>query len=387
MKCLRLNDESGMVMVVAVMVTLIGSILAGSYMAVVLSEFKNSIWQKQRAQSLFLAEAGLEKGLYYLNNVNDTDNPWTDNEGQVLSTPLQYMSSLSDGYYDIKLYDQADMPSLPAQSYLIKSVGIIPQESKGDIERDVSCIVARLQGLPIPAALSILDDTDPEDELEKFQSNAWTIQGKDIDGSGGLPGIGVANTGDDLVSQLGIRLDQVTGSDEWGNPSQGSDAILEDPTLPKNLDAYLNYFRRIGIDISGMGSLPASLLGTGDDFQIIYADLSKGPIKIAGTDRGSGILLLEGNGEFEMAGGSVWSGVIICAGDSHISLKGGGAVPAHIDGALLISNGTVEMNGTADVRYSSGNLLKVNDQLLLYQVYAWCGGWGGSLDKQIYSDN
>jgi len=42
-------------------------------------------------------------------------------------------------------------------------------------------------GLPIPAALNIFDDGDPEDELIKFNSAVWTISGKDISVPGGLP--------------------------------------------------------------------------------------------------------------------------------------------------------------------------------------------------------
>ena len=60
----RLDSESGMVVIVALIATIIGSILVSSYMTVVISESRNSIRQKQSAQSLLLAEAGLEKGLY-----------------------------------------------------------------------------------------------------------------------------------------------------------------------------------------------------------------------------------------------------------------------------------------------------------------------------------
>lgn len=379
MSYLKLDSESGTVIVVALVATIIGSILAGSYMTVVISESRNSVRQKQRAQSLLLAEAGLEKGLYYLNNRYDSGNPWTDEYGEMLDAPPLVSEALAEGRYEISLLDQADEPWLPANSYLMRSMGIIPRPNSKDIEQRVSCIVARLDGIPIPASLGIMDEADPEDELLKFNSSGWTIDGRDLDGLGGLPGIAVANAGDDLATQLGSRLDQVTGSDEFGNFYQGADAISEDLSLSTDLDAYVSYFRKMAIDISGVGTIPASFLGTSDQFQILYADLSQGTIKIAGTDRGFGVLVLEGNGEFEMAGSAQWSGVIICAGDSYISLKGGGSTPAHIYGALLIANGTVEMNGTADIQYSSSRMSKVNLQLVLYQVYSWCGGWGNPL--------
>ena len=378
---LKLNNESGMVLLVALVVTLLSTALAGSFMSLTIYESKHSIWQKHKAQSLLLAEAGVEKSLYYLNSPDDPDNPWVDEAGEMLPTPVEYAASLSDGQYDTTLYSTVEMPWLPANSYLVRSEGILPQKTSG-----VSCLVRRLPGLLIPAALAILDSADPEIELDKFQSAQWTVNGRDMDDpfGGGLPGIAVANFGDDIVGQLGNRLDQVTGADELGNATVGVDAILEDDTLPQNLDAYANYFEKIAIDISGNGTIPHALQGDADDFQVLYADLGVSNLKIAGNTSCYGVLVLDGDGVFEMAGNAEWNGVIICARSSNIHLKGGGNTPAHIYGALLIADGLAEMNGTADIVYSSDNAAKVNDSLLLYQVYSWCGGWGVPLGSDEY---
>jgi hypothetical protein len=375
----KLDSESGMAMVMALVVTFIGTILASSYMTAVISESRNSVWQKQRAQSFFLAEAGIEKGLYYLNNRYDIDNPWTDDYGEVLDYPPLASGDLAGGRYEISLFDQIDEPWLPANSYLIRSAGIIPRSNGEDIEHRVSCVMVRLDGLPIPAALGVMDDADPEDELLDFDASEWRINGRDRDGLGGVPGIAAANTGDDLVGQLGVGVDLVTGSDEWNNYYQGADAISEDSSLPTDLDAYVDYFRKIAIDVSGAGTLPASFLGTADEFQVLYVNLSEGPIKIAGTDRGFGVLILAGTGEFEMAGGSKWNGVIICADHSHVCLKGGGTGTCIYGSVLLASDSTLEVSGTAALRYSSENVSAVNSQLVLYREYSWCDGWGESL--------
>ncbi len=387
---LKLNSELGMTMLIAVIVTFLGTILAGSYLSMVNYESRNSVWQKHRAQSLFLAEAGIEKGLYYLNNPENQPSYWTlDMDGQLV-TPLFAEGSLAGGTYDIVLYDQSQAAWLPQDSYLIASTGTIPRMSEEDIEHKVSCVASKLKKLPIPGALSILDDADPEIELLKFESAVWTVDGQDMDAVGGLPGIAVANNADSptVEEQLGTKIDSITGSDEDGNFYQGNDAILLDPSLPKNLDAYANYFKRIAIDISSPDgnqyTIPSSVLGTDNYYQVLYANLSQGDLKIAGTDTGCGILVLEGNGEFEMAGGSEWNGLIICASDSVIRLKGGGGTPSHIYGALLVANGIVEMNGTADIIYSSDRTNKAFN-LLLFQVYSWCGGWGQRLDMQLYS--
>jgi hypothetical protein len=279
----------------------------------------------------------------------------------------------------------------------VESTGYIDRVGENnDIDRRLCCVLAKLDGIPIPAALAILDEADPEDEALKFQSAVWAIDGRDHDVGGnlvainnqGLPGVAVANNGDDIPHQLDKfpdkphRLDQVKGMQDTDGDGdldyvEGKDAIIEDLNLPKNLNAYANYFRKIAINISGPDlDIPAHLLGAPDKFQVLYANLSEGDKKIAGNTTGYGVLVLDGTGQFEMAGNATWHGVIICAGDSLISLKGGGHTPAHINGALLIANGTVEMNGTADLLYCSANVDKVNAVLLLYQVYSWCDDWG-----------
>lgn len=383
---LKLDNESGMVLLVALVVTLLSAILAGSFMSITIYESRHSVWQKQRAQSLLLAEAAVQKSLYYLNNRDDPDNPWVDEDRQMLATPLEYTGSLAGGNYEVSLYSPADKPWLPADSYLIETMGSIPKSNIADIERRVMCIAGKLEGLSIPAALSIFDDADPEIELDNFNSSQWTIDGTDMDDpfGSGVMGLAVANTGDNLPVQLGVRIDQVTGADEWGNSYTGAAAILEDPLLPKNLDAYAAFFSDFAIDISGSGNIPDDLLGGPDDFQILYADLSAGDLQLTGNMAGYGVLVLAGSGAFKLAGRAEWNGIIICASDSMVQLRGGGSTPSHIYGALLLANGTAEMNGTADIVYSSDNVAKVNASLLLYRIYSWCGGWGSPLGSDDY---
>jgi len=378
MSHLKLNNESGMVLLVALVVTFLGTILASSFMSITIHESRHSVWQKHRAQSLFLAEAAVQQSLYYLNNRNDTSNPWIDENMDILTTPLTYTSSMAGGDYEILVSSPVDKPWLPVDSYLIETVGTISKTNSGNIERSISCIVGKLDGISIPAAISILDDTDAEIELSNFNSSQWTVDGTDMDSplGHGVPGMAIANFGDNLPAQLGARLDQVTGADEWGNSYTGGAAILQDPLLPKDLDAYAEFFQDFAIDISGVGNIPDSLLGAPDDFQILYADLSSSPIQLTGNSTGYGVLVLAGNGEFKMAGNAEWNGIIICTSNSNILLRGGGVTSSHIYGALLLADGTVEMNGTADVVYSSTNVSKVNASLLLYKVDSWCGGWG-----------
>ncbi|MFC1717908.1 hypothetical protein ACFL6S_29880 [Candidatus Poribacteria bacterium] len=398
---IKQDNESGMVLLVALVVTLLSTILASSFMSITIYESRHSVWQKHKAQSLLLAEAGVEKSLYYLNNLEDPENPWADQDGEVLTTPLEYAASLANGQYDATLYGQVDMPWLPPNSYLVRSGGTIPRTNSGDIDYGVSCIVRRLPGIPIPAALTIFDEADPEIELNQFDSVGWTVDGKDIDDpfGGGLPGIAIANRalsmpgtveGDDLLAQLGDRVEQVEGIDSMGDPATGVDAIIEDPSLPKNLDAYANYFEKIAIDISGVGNIPREALGSYDEPQVLYADLNEGPIRLLPNQPGYGVLVLDGIGDFRlddvsMEGRAEWYGVIICARDSQINLHGGGNSPSHIYGALLVANGQATMNGTADIVYSSDHVNNVNAKLLLYQVYSWCGSWGSPLGSDGYN--
>ncbi len=169
----------------------------------------------------------------------------------------------------------------------------------------------KLDGIPVPAALAIFDNADPEVELDQFNSVAWSVDGKDMDDplGGGLPGIAIANMalsmpgtpeGDDLLAQLGARVGQVEGVDALGNSVTGVNAIIEDPTMPKNLDAYANYFQKIAVDISGCGNIPNELLGTYEEPQVLYANLNDGPVKLLPNPPGYGVLVLDGVGDFQL---------------------------------------------------------------------------------------
>ena len=90
------------------------------------------MWQKHRVQSLFLAEAGMQEGLYFLNNRYANENPWVDENSMMLNTPLHHEGALADGKYEIQLYSQLEMPFLPPDSYLIESKATIHRHGKVD---------------------------------------------------------------------------------------------------------------------------------------------------------------------------------------------------------------------------------------------------------------
>jgi hypothetical protein len=290
----KLKDESGMALLIAVVVTMLGSLLVASYMSVTINESRNSVWQKHRVQSLFLAEAGIEKAIYYLNNPSGRPTEWLDANSELLPTPLNLQEQLEDGFYSFSLHDRNELAWLPEKAYLIRSTGIIPRVSGDNIERKVSCIVYKDDLLVSAlAALCIFDGADPEDELIKFNSSQWRVSGKDIDDTtdqNGVMGIAVANTGDNLDLQLGVRLDQVEGADpndaenDGDYTCSGVNAIMQDSGLPQDLSEYLKQFLSSPkmIDISGFGNTEG-YLGTPDDCQILYADLTQGKIQHLGN--------------------------------------------------------------------------------------------------------
>ncbi|MFC1715787.1 hypothetical protein ACFL6S_19115 [Candidatus Poribacteria bacterium] len=402
--CRKLNSESGMALLVAMFITFLSSIMITFYMGSVIQESKHSVWQKERAQSLFLAEAGIQKGIYFLNKPDDPDNPWAayvDREKEVLlvsenQIPVYNGTDIDDPAdrykenYRISLHDRfvdenGAIVALPPRFFLIKSTGTIKRSIP--IKRSVSAIVSIIGGIPVPGALSIYDDTDLEDELIQFESSQWVVSGVDIDdplGKTGVAGVAIANTGDGVTGeegQFGQRLDQVEGVDGNNIQSVGDSSIIEDPTLPKDLEELVGYFGPMSQDISGTTRVDGSYLGALNSFQILRADLSKGDVTIPGNRTGYGVLILEGDGAFNISGGSEWYGLILCHGNIDVHLRGGGESAAHIYGALMIDDGTVTMNGTADIRYSSEALRGIRKQLVAYQVYAWCGGWGKPLGR------
>lgn len=410
------RSESGMAMFTVMIVSFVSSILITSYMGFAIQESRHSIWQKEKAQSLYLAEAGIQKGIYYLNESGNADNPWASyidnyngtllvNEDQVPSYTGYDIDDSNDAYvesYTISLHkrfvdENGAIITLPPRFFLIRSTGIIKRTIP--IKHSVSAIVSRMSGVLAPGALSIYDSSDPEDELVQFQSSQWVISGIDIDdpfGQTGVAGIAIANTGDNVKEDGGqldlpglpTRIDQVSGIDADGNLVQGADAIIEDENMPKDLSELVGYFKPMSTDISGIGKLSGSLLGAPDDYQILYADLSQGDLTLPGNTTGYGILILENDGVFQMDGNSQWNGIILCHGGASIYMRGGGNTAAHIYGSLMIDDGTITTNGTADIRYSSLALGSLDKQLVVYQVFSWCGGWGkhlGRFGKEAYS--
>jgi hypothetical protein len=218
------------------------------------------------------------------------------------------------------------------------------------------------------------------------------ISGVDVDDflkQNGVPGIAIANTGDKIKGKGGqldlpgkpTRIDQVEGIDAKGKYVQGDPAILEDRDLPNSLEVLYKYFRPMSTDISGIGQLSGSYLGASNQYQILRADLSQGELILPGARTGYGVLLLENDGIFEMKGNAEWYGLVLCYGGAKIAMRGGGNTPAHIYGCLMIDDGTVVTNGTADIRYSSNALAQIRNQLVVYQIFAWCGGWGKPLGR------
>ena len=378
------NSEAGMAMIIALVMVFISSIIASSYMSLVNSESKNSIWQKDRVQALFLAEAGVHKGLYYLNNAGSRPDSWLGENGQLLPTPLGISEDFDEvGSYTISLHDsnEASYGWLPSDSYLVESDGVIEHIDR-DVERGVACIVSKSGGITVPAAVTIIDDADPEDEFLNFNSNSWTIDGRDIDGGPGVPGVLITNTADGLPGQFpGNRINRVTGEEENGFPTQGADAIVEtdDPAFYMDLAAIVDALRGTWVDLSGSGTIAdQTIFGAPDDFGVFYADLAQGGLYLSGQATGYGILILESYGELRISGRLDWNGIVLCSGDSYITLVGGGN-KIHILGGLLVGNGSVDMRGTADIVYSSANVAKLNEALEGYRIRSWCEGWGNPL--------
>ncbi len=405
----KLKDESGMALMIAVVVTMLGTLIVSSYMSVAINESRNSIWQKHRVQSLFYAEAGIEKAIYYLNNPAERPSGWVNANGQLLPTPLDRVESIADGRYNVTLHDPNEITWLPENSYLIRSQGMISQISGDKTGVKVSCIVTKKDEglLSVPAALCIYDEPDADDELSQFASAQWAISGIDIDdasGATGVKGVAISNTGDAVDIQMGIRIDQVAGEDMdpttvsevvWVDADhdgircfhdeyiyvptyQGESAILEDPTLPQNLSEYVDCFYPMATDISGAGTTDG-YLGSPDNYQVLYADLSQGTIQHLGNRTGYGVLILEGPGEFQIAGTGEWYGLILCTGGATINLRGGGSTSAHVYGAVMVEDCVVTMNGTADIKYSSNALANIRAQLMKYKVISWSEGWGNAL--------
>jgi hypothetical protein len=310
---------------------------------------------------------------------------------------------------------------------MVESAGVI-QRAIPTRSRVAAIVTKPVKTMEIPAALNFFDGADPEDEIIQFDSNQWVVSGVDIDdplGTDGVRAIAVANNGDNIHNQLGKRCVNLESgaytleyTDEFGNPVsetiyadgnyQVSDIrefdddftgstikkanneyyidesnILEDSDLPQNTDSYVNLFMEDSElnTIYGPLNYPTELLGSATDPKIVYADVTGGAIVMPGDMSGYGVLIVEGPGEFQFSGNSEWYGLVIGVGGANISLRGGGTTKSHIYGAVIIGDGNLTMNGTADIRYSSSAMAMVGDFLVDYKIVTWCGGWGKHLAR------
>ncbi len=109
---LRISSESGMAIMVAVMVMLISSIAIASYLSTVIYESRHSVWQKHRVRALFMAEAGIEGARTVLRDssfgsaLRGADGVGGTGDDGILS--FGSTASLGSGGYEVRIADNDD---------------------------------------------------------------------------------------------------------------------------------------------------------------------------------------------------------------------------------------------------------------------------------------
>ncbi len=265
-------------------------------------------------------------------------------------------------------------------TFRLIAIGKFPNQNPAYVTDSAYVIKTTLQAYPKPfptigAAVTLHIDTlgafdlNPGGGKKKIEIDGWdhNENGDSATLTGGVPGVAVMNpydssfaiTGGDTVHIRGTPTDMVV------NPN------LTDPSdyIDLYIDAADN--RLVG---SGTYAGNGYDWGTSSTPKITYISSidTTQEIHITGNIDGWGVLVLNGNVKFN--GNLTFHGLVLLYGTSIMDVEGLG--DAKIIGALVMGgpNGsTFQMNGSAEVLYSSSALRKASliGKLLAYRVIDW----------------
>lgn len=349
----KMNSEAGMAMIISLAIILISSLLASSYMTIVIGEAKNAAWQKNRAQALFIAEAGIQKCLYYLNNTDSLPPEWIGENGNLLSTPLQVTEELDDiGEYTISLHspNEAGYEYLPSGTYLVDSAAVIERTGR-DVERNVACIAASSTGGGPEAAIIIGGDLMISGNPSINGSFGSVHANGDLDISGN-PTIAYNATASDTYSS--------SGSPEIGGTAGGGFPLINIPEInPEDYEDLADYLlKRNGRVYEGDGTYR----GRPEEFRGWKWGGDKWDF--SGNTRYDGIYYIEGDaivsgnpGE----SGPRWNVSIFAEGS--IEISGNPRMQGILSDILFVAGGDLKINGNPDQAYE-GYML-AHEQLML----------------------
>lgn len=423
-----MRDQRGVALALALVVLLVITALALTYLTLGSVEPRISQNLTDGARARYVAEAGVEWGFNalagssswsaYLASLPVVDGKRT----MITASPLPGLTTASGTFtVTVRNDNQAGDPTLTGVAQdpgddvtdtnarlIMTAVGRV-----GTAVRTITAVVARAQLPPFPGALVF-----PGNEAEvAFSGNSFEITGNDtrLDGTPGpgAPVFGIsvssalplanpgANEGVVEAALSSSQKDNVTGRRQNpALPGEGDNTVAPNPDLTPQAIADFIAQAKAAADLT-FNSTPANpqsftnigntcaadwnstnCWGTRDRPKVVYVKGSPDPtsmftaLAVSGNTTGVGILIVE-DGDFRISGNFRWEGPIIVTGNwVGVGYLGGGY--QEVLGAV-ISNETATdpgyregvVTGNAKLRYSTEALALAQNLRKLVRIAVW----------------
>jgi hypothetical protein len=278
---------------------------------------------------------------------------------------VTYKEEVVGGARKVVLYgDHDNNPATRPVENLVAGVPVIQVTSNG--LRNTSSKTIEVEAVKLPGP-SVPGSVYTEGILI-CKGAAFHIDGNDYDPAtgeivpGSIPLPGVVPTG-------GVEAVDCTTPHGWNNiVGAGAVPSIVPPAFDINLPALLgSYAENADVVLYGTQMNPGTdTWGSLDHFVVVY--IKEGDLHLSGDNSGGGMLLVDG--DVMISGRFTWYGLILTLGD--VDLVGGGT-GIHIYGAIMTqgdisSSGNV--SGNSDVFYSSEMISKLTE-FTPYKVIMW----------------
>jgi len=371
-----LGNESGMVLIVVILIMSTLVLLGSTAVVMTSTDLKMSGNYKLSEQGFYAAEAGIEEARTRMRSgaagaITDafpTQTQWSAfigdpakaqgkgfNSGNSMHVRVESLQPALD--YTVRIVHQTDSAGgillTPAGNniYLVTSYG-----SASAANKTVRAEITRAPPIPAPAALYVKAPTT-------IQGTSTNVIGTDQCGGPNLPGIvttlaasTVTKTGNPQV--CGVTYPCASGA--WDVVGGGVDIDVQ-ALIDQYKGSATHQYNVTGATQTGMSwgtPTPGATQqnpSTCSTFNIVHYNTNETDIKLAGGTTGCGILLVEG--DLEVNGGFSWYGTVLVSGS--VRYLGGG--DKNITGNVMAGSSMDAdlVGGNANIVYCSAALNNV----------------------------
>ncbi len=417
-------EERGNALVISLLVLLLLSSMAVTFVAVTKTEKQISGNSLRDSQALYAAEAGVAEGLARMSNrhsasyIGETGSPPTAGWGRyvVLSggdsanDPEQFMTQgdgldndgdgtadeTNEAYPEVQstqagLANPMDYPWVKVRYKHVQVAGVPTVVLFGDHDSDLTTrpIQNVVRGLPVIVVTSngLRGNATRTVEVEAVKMPGPTVPGSiytegtldckgtafHIDGNDYDPVTGTIAVGSTplpgVVATGGVGAVDCNVPQGWNN-IEGAGAVpsIAQATVNLDLQAMFNVWESMAdITYNGDQANPSTAgWGTIDQYKVVC--VRNGDLHLSGINGGGGVLLVEG--DLVISGQFTWYGLVLCLGD--VDFVGGGA-GIHIYGGVMTQGDIAtsgSVSGNADIYYSSTTINRISD-MTTYTVCLW----------------